>query len=83
MLSHILYHNDSLLIPLVLRQVPLAAALQNFFNYKLEYFTKFHLFQAWTLRLTMLQSYVTLWGTVWFVCVCLCVCVCVCVCEST
>ena len=68
MLSHILYCNDSLLIPLVLRQVPLA--LQNFFNYKLEYFTEFYLFQAWTWRLTMLQIYVTLWGR-------LCVCVCV------
>ena len=59
MLSHILYCKYSLLIPLVLRQVPLAVALYIFFNYKLEYFTEFHLFQAWTWRLTMLQIYVT------------------------
>ena len=44
--------------------------------YKLEYFTEFYLFQAWPWRLTMLQIYVTLWGT-WFVCVCVCACVCV------
>ena len=55
----ILYCNDSLLIPLVLRQVPLAVAL---------YLTEFYLFQAWTWQLTMLQIYVTLWGR-WFVCV--------------
>ena len=42
----------------------------DFFYYKLEYFTEFYLFQAWTWRLTMLQIYVTLCGR-------LCVCVCV------
>ena len=36
---------------------------------KPEYFTEFYLFQAWTWWLTMLQIYVTLWGS-WFVCVC-------------
>ena len=40
-----------------------------FFNYKLEYFTEFYLFQAWTWQLTMSQIYVTLWGR-WCVCVC-------------
>ena len=45
-----------------------------FFYYKLEYFTEFYLFQAWTWRVTMLQIYVTLWGR-WFVRVCVCVCV--------
>ena len=34
----------------------------DFFNYKLEDFTEFHLFQAQTWRLTMLQIYATLWG---------------------
>ena len=46
-----------------------------FFYYKLEYFTEFYLFQAWTWRVT-LQIYVTLWGR-WFVRVCVRVCVCV------
>ena len=36
-----------------------------FFYYKLEYFTEFYLFEAWTWRLTMLQIYVTLWGRLW------------------
>ena len=45
-----------------------------FLNYKLEYFTEFHLFQAWTWRLTMLQIYVTMWGR-WCECVCAHVCV--------
>ena len=45
-------------------------------DYKLEYFTEFSLFQAWTWRLTMLQIYVTLWGS-WFACMCLCVRLCV------
>ena len=41
----------------------------DFFNdYKLEYFTEFYLFQAWTWQLAMLQIYVTLWGR-WYVCV--------------
>ena len=71
MLSHILHCNDSLLIPLVLTGTT-GSGTVDFFYYKLEYFTEFHLFQAWTWRLTMLQIYVTLWGR-WFVCVCLCV----------
>ena len=68
MLSHILYCNDSLLIPLVQRQVPLAVALSIFIYYELEYFTEFYFFQSWTWQLTMLQIYVTLWGR-WCVCV--------------
>ena len=51
----------------------------DFFYYKLEYFTEFYLFQAWTWWLTMLQIYED--GL--FVCVCVCVCVYVCVLEST
>ena len=42
------------------------------FYYKLQYFTELHLFQAWTWWLTMLQIYVTLWGS-WFLCVPVCV----------
>ena len=45
-----------------------SGTVEFFFNYKLQYFTEFHLFQAWTWRLTMLQIYETLWGR-WFVCV--------------
>ena len=68
MLSHIVYYNDdSLLIHCTETDLSL---------YKLEYFTEFYLFQAWTWRLTMLEIYVTLWGH-WFVCVCVCACACV------
>ena len=56
-------------LPLVLRQVGIY--VQNN-NYKLEYFTGFDLFQAWTWQLVTLQIYVALWGS-WFVCVCDCV----------
>ena len=54
------------------------------FYYKLEYFTEFYLFQAWTWRLTMLQIYVTCGEVCLFVsCVCVCVCACVYHCQST
>ena len=43
--------------------------MQIFKNYKLEYFTEFYLFQAWTWQFTTLQIYVALWGS-WFECVC-------------
>ena len=52
-----------------------SCTVEFFLNYELEYFTEFHLFQACTWRLTMLQIYVTLWD-VKMVCVCVCVWVC-------
>ena len=60
MLSHILYCNDdSLLIPLLLTGTTDGGTVE-FFYYKLEYFTEFYVFQAWTWQLTMLKIYVTL-----------------------
>ena len=68
MLSHIVYCNDdSLLIHFILDRYHC-----RYIFYKLEYFTEFYLFQAWTWRVTMLQIYVTLWGR-WFVRVRVCV----------